>query len=253
MVHFFCIATLLFVAHHLLVGEPRTITITPGLKAELGRRFLDLNGRKPTREEFEKALDQWKRDEALFREALRKGLDRDDPSIRSALVDKMHALAAFEAPNREPSDADLEHWLASHRGRYEMPLRYDFEFVAFPKSESNAREELGRFERAVNRGDKPATLGRPLLGGNLTKDSMKGRLPPKLAKRIPSLPLSKWQRVESDETLWLTRVKKVEGGLPSLEELRPRLVADWSFATRQKAIERILERTVDRYRFEESP
>src|SRR5450432_2097627 len=115
LLHFFIMGAFLFVAQRWVVGDPRTITVSPGLRAELRRRFQDLNGRKPEPAEFEKSLQQWERDEALFREALRERLDRDDPSVRAALVDKMHARAALEVPKREPTQAELDAWLAAHR------------------------------------------------------------------------------------------------------------------------------------------
>jgi PPIC-type PPIASE domain len=253
LVHFFGVGALLFLVQHLLVGDPRTITVTPGLSAELTRRFQDLNGRKPNPAELATALQKWERDEALFREALREHLDRDDPSVRTALVDKMHALAAFEVPKREPTEAELQSWLGAHRSLYETPLRYDFEFVAFPKAEPAAAEHLEKFARATQEGANASTLGRSVIGGNLTTPEMKDRIPPELAERIPSLPLGQWQRLETKQSLLLARVNHVEGGLPSPEELRARLIADWSFATRQDAAERILQHTVDRYRIEPRP
>jgi hypothetical protein len=253
LVHFFAIGALLFVVHHSVVGNPRTITVTPGLRAELTRRFQDTNGRKPDAAELATALHQWERDEALFREALRDRLDRDDPSVRAALVDKMHARASFEVPKREPTEADLDAWLASHRSLYETPLRYDFEFVAFPKAEPTAQEQLAKFERASSAGANLAALGRPIVGGNLTVSDMNGRIEPELVARIPTLALGQWQRVETKQSLFLARVIHVEGGLPSRAELRPHLVADWTCSTRQEAVDRILQSTVDRYRFEQRP
>jgi hypothetical protein len=251
MVHFFLVGAVLFGFQRCWIGDSRTIVVTPGLEAELARRFQDLHGRSPAPAEFEAELRRWEHDEALFREALRRRLDRDDPSIRTVLVDKMNALAAFEVPERDPTEAELERWLSSHRTQYEAPRRYDFEFAKFPKAEGSAQRELERFERAIQRGSSPTSLGRPILGGNLTAADMKGRIAPELAARIPTLPPGQWQRFETDQDLLLARVKRVEGGLPSPEELRPRLVADWSLATRREAIERVLEQTVARYRFEE--
>src|SRR4051812_42067591 len=115
LVHFFFIGALLFGAQHWLLGDSRAITVTPGLRAELRRRFQDLNGRTPNPAELAQSLAQWERDEALFREALREHLERDDPAVRSALIDKMHARAALEVPKREPTTAELDAWLAAHR------------------------------------------------------------------------------------------------------------------------------------------
>ncbi|HTV23498.1 MAG TPA: peptidylprolyl isomerase [Polyangiaceae bacterium] len=254
LVHFFVLGALLFTLHRAVIGDPRTIVVTPGLKAELGRRFEDLRGRAPSAAELDAELRQWERDEAVFREALRQGLDRDEPAIRGALVAKMRAIAAAEASGateRAPTEDELQRWLASHRALYEMPARYDFEFVAFPRTTADAGAERERFERALHDGAAPATLGRPVLGGNMSLPDMQGRVAPELVERLPSFPLGEWQRVDAQHELLLARVKRLDGGLPSLDELRPRLVADWTQAAQQEAVERVLQRSVDRYHIEE--
>jgi hypothetical protein len=49
-------------------------------------------------------------------------------------------------------------------------------------------------------------------------------------------------------------VKGVGGGMPTRQQLGPRLIADWKRVTQQEAVDAILQRTVlDRYRFEEQP
>ena len=253
VVHFFLLGALLFAGHHWLVGDPRTIVVTPGLQQELARRFQDQHGRAPDASELSADLHQWQRDEALYREALRRRLDRDDPTVRTVLVDKMRALAAAEIRERAPSEQELSGWLAAHRDRYEAPLRYDFEYFDFPKAEGDARRELERVERALGEGANPTMLGRPLLGGNLTVADMPGRIAPQLASRLPELAPGQWQRIETEPDLLLARVKRTSGGLPGADVLRPRLVADWTEATRREAIERILQQTVDRYRVETRP
>ena len=45
---FFALGALLFLAHRLFVGAPRTVVITPGVKADLSRRYQDANGRPPS-------------------------------------------------------------------------------------------------------------------------------------------------------------------------------------------------------------
>src|SRR6187399_2211156 len=85
VVRFFGIGALLFLGHRWFVGDPRTITTTPAIEAELRRRFQGLNGREPGPWELEAAVHDWERDEALFREALHERLDRDDPMVRAVL------------------------------------------------------------------------------------------------------------------------------------------------------------------------
>ena len=169
------------------------------------------------------------------------------------LVARMRERAAFEVLKRQPDDAQLEAWLQTHRETYEEPLRYDFEFIAFPKAQSNAQEALEASERALAAGKNPASMGRPVVGGDLTVAEMKDRVEPELVERIPSLSPGGWWRVETKQSLLLARVKHVGGGLPGFETLKPRLMEDWWFAARRDAVERIVERIVERYHFEERP
>jgi hypothetical protein len=250
---FFAAGALLFVAHRAFVGAPRTVVVTAAVKAELARQFQETNGRPPTAAERAADIQKWKTDEVLFREALREHLDRDDPGIRAILADKMRMRAAFEAPKREPTDAELDAWLAAHRSEYQTPPRYDFEFIAFPKTDPRAQTERDDFDRAITQGKNPAGLGRPVIGGNLIADDMKGRVEPELAARIPGLQPGAWQRLETHQSFVLARVKSTDTGVPTREKVGAQLIADWKRAAQKEAVDRVLQPRVDRYRFEEEP
>jgi hypothetical protein len=251
--HFFLIGALLFGLERRLNPDERTIVVAPGVKSALVRNFRDMNGRSPSTEELDAAFVTWKRDEALYREALREGLERDDPMIRAALAGKMRRRAALEAPKRQPSDAELAAWLAAHPELYSMPVRYDYEYVAFPKSQANAQEKRAEFERALRSGEDPARLGRSILGGNLTAEELAERLGPTLAERIRSLPPRTWLPLENDESFLLARLNRSAGGLPKLEEVRPRLISDWMDAMEREAVERATRAIAESYHFEEEP
>jgi hypothetical protein len=251
--HFFAAGLLLFAAHRLFVGDPRTITVTPGVRAEVGRRLRDHTGRTPTSAELEAALSEWKRDEALYREALRQRLDRDDSTVRTVLADKMRERAAVGLPKHVPTNAELQQWLASHRNLYETPRRYDYESLTLDRSAPAAEREIDRVASALDAGAEPASLGRPVVGGTLTVDEIRARFDAALAGEVAALPLGTWRRIERQDKALLVRVRRVEGGLPSFEELRPRLAADFTYAAEQRAIEQELRRIVERYRFEERP
>ena len=246
--HFFVAGAVLFLAHRLLVGAPRTVTVTRAVRADLARVFQDVNGRQPTADELAAEIHKWQSDEALSREALREHLDRDDPGIRTILADKMRLRASFEVPRRTPTDAELDAWLAQHRDRYQMPARYDFEFVAFPRAEAHALQDRDAFERALQAGKPAASLGRPVV----RFPPITGR--PRLAARILLLPAGgPWQRVETPDAFYLARLKAIGGGVPTRQQLGERLVEDWQRATQQEATDRILQKTLDRYRFEVQP
>ena len=249
--HFFIVGAMLFVAHRVVMGEPRTIVVTPGLKADLARRFLDDNGRTPTVDEAEKALSNWKRGEALYREALREGLDRNDGAIRTILIDKVHARAIVEAPKRQPTEADLTEWLNAHRGLYEKPRRYALEWVTVDPARQNATDELAKLADKLNAGADSRVIGRPIFGANLTEAEIQERFGASLAASVAALPTGRWQDASSAGALQVMRVNGAEGGLPPPDELRPRLLVDWTAAQQAQEASRAIDDMVAKYRFEE--
>lgn len=248
---FFAIGALLFFVHRLVTGDERTIVVTPGVKADLERKFRDHQRREPTPAELEQALRDWKRDEALYREALIEQLDRDDPTIRTVLADKVRARAALAVPPRQPSEAELERWFASHPELYAAPRRYDYESVAFPKSDADAAEQRAAFERALAEGKDARTLGRPIVGGKLDTEILRQRVGPELSALIMRLAPGRWERSENDASLLLVRLKGVDGGVPPLANVRPRVIADLLAAERQQAVDRATQAVVERFHFEE--
>lgn len=248
---FFVVGALLFGAHRLVVGDGRVIVLTPGVRAELARQYQDANGRAPTPVEMEAQIRAWQRDEALAREALRAGLDRNDRNVRTVLADKVRARVALGVPARQPTPAELDAWLAAHRSLYASPPRYDYGAIAFPKADPASAAELARFERAIAAGADARMLGRPIVGADLGDADLKERVGPALAAQIESLPVGKWRRLERPDAFLLARLNAVEGGLPPADVLRPRLLADWQLADRQREIDRAVQALVDRYRLEE--
>lgn len=251
VVHFFSLAVVLFLVHHWVVGDPRTIEVTVATRAAIMQRFNDQRGHAPTPAEQDAALRDWREDEALYREALRDRLDRDDPAVRAALINRVRTRAALEAPKRVPSAAELDQWLAAHRSLYETSRRYALDWVAFSKKDAAASEQRDKFEQAARAGADIRFLGRPIYGAKLTADEVKEKLGVALSQAIAGYQFAAWQRSESDSDLLLVRVNEVEGGLPSPDELHARLVTDWTADQRTNDAARSVAKIVERYQFEE--
>jgi hypothetical protein len=250
--HFFVLGALLFAAHRLVAGDPNAIVVTPGLKADLARRFQDDQGRPPTAAEAAAALRTWKLEEALFREALRQGLERDDRGVRSLLIEKLRAQALSEAPKQNPSEAELTRWLDTHRSLYETPQRYLLEWLAVEKTKAGARTELGELEAKLKAGTEPTQLNRPVFGANLDSAAARERLGDGLANQLAALQPGQWRVTENATELLVFRVKSVSGGLPEQAELHARLLVDCSAALQAEAAAAALQKLAAQYRFEES-
>jgi hypothetical protein len=253
LVHFFVLGALLFAANSLLRPETREVVVTPGLKADLWRRFQDDRRRPPNPKEQDEILTNWRRDEALYREALERGLYRTDVNVRSVLVERMRNDAALEVSVPLPSDAELESFIRANPKRYERPRRYDFQFLTFSKSDANVAKSFVDAQAALQHGSKPSELGRPLTGAKLTQEDLAGRVPAELAAHIAQLALGEWTRVEGEREIWLVRVQRILGGFPELREIREAAAADWTERTRALTVSRELQKTVDLYHFKEVP
>jgi len=250
-VHFFIIAAAILFTHRLAVGDPRVIVITPALKGDLLRRYQDQLSRPPTSGEADSFMRAWKEEEALYREALREGLDRDDPTVRNVLISKMRDRVALQARMPEPTEAELQHYFEQHRDQFEAPMIYEHEYVAFPKSEVGAERERAKYERLLKADATTASLGLHSTAAKVNRERIEQQFGPETADRICHLPIGQWQELETNDRLLLVKMIEVQGGLPEPQALHARLLAGWQAIMGQKAVEQATHVISDRYRFEE--
>src|SRR5262249_52816132 len=101
-------------------GVVRRLSLAATQWGRTGRREDDLTqmtvtwraqGRPPpTEKEMKSLLDEKIRQEVLYREALKLGLDKDDTIVRRRMVQKMDFLADDLSDLREPSRDELKAW-----------------------------------------------------------------------------------------------------------------------------------------------
>jgi hypothetical protein len=250
-VHFFAIAAAALLAQRLIVGDAHTIELGPALKADLLRRYHDQMGRAATPVEAESVLANWKTEEALYREALREGLDREDPAVRNLLINKMRERLLLQTPLGEPTEAELQQFLEQHRADYEAPLLYEHEYVVFPKQEPGAEQQRAKYERQLAAGATPTSLGLRSTVANVDRARIEQEFGPAVASQIPSLPAGQWRKLETNDRLLLVKLNGIQGGLAAPAVLHEQLLAGWKAAKAQKAVKQATEAVARRYRFEE--
>jgi hypothetical protein len=250
--HFFVLAALVLSGQRLMADDPRTIEITPAIKADLLRRYQDQLNRPPTAAEAEAFMAAWKAEEALYREALREGIDRDDATVRAVLVSKMRERAMLQSRTPEPTEADLRQFLEQHRDAFEAPLLYEHEYVAFPKAEPGAEEARAKYERQLSAGATPASLGLRSTAANVDRARIEQTFGAEVAEKIAHLPPAQWQKLETADRLLLVKLIRIQGGLPEPAELRARLIAGWKGVKQQQATAEATRMIAERYRFEET-
>lgn len=113
-----------FAAERWLAAEDagrRVITLTDEQVDALAARWDAQWGRPPTGRELRGLIDEAVREEILYREALRRGLDRGDPIVRRRLAQKMTFMLEDSAPLPAPTAREVEEHFAAHAERYRDP------------------------------------------------------------------------------------------------------------------------------------
>jgi hypothetical protein len=205
----------------------RTIAITREREAALAVNFEQLMGRVPTDQELDGLIAGDIREEVLYREALRLGLDQDDPVIRRRLSKKMDELAAAEAEGAEPSDADLTTWLAAHPDRFATGANVSFDQAAFA-SEAAARAALANGDADGEALDLPRHVDAMPLA------EVRERFGVQFAEGIADLkPGTRWQGPIPSGLGWhIVRLSAHDPGkIPPLADIRAAIVDDWRAST----------------------
>lgn len=225
----------------------RTIEVP---EAEIEARFERRAGRAPSADEAAALIEQWVDEEALYREALALGLDRDDPVIRGRLVEKMRFLVA--GPDREPDEAALSAWLAERADRYAVPRRTSLVQV-FVRGGPGAPERVRSLHEDLEAGVDPATLGDPLAHPRrlaLRSDPwLETRFGAEFTERLAEAPAGRWTAVRSSLGWHLVRVdERLDGRAARLDEARASVRRDLLAADRDTARRSGIDKVRARYR-----
>lgn len=134
LLHFFILGAMLFALYQFLNDNPKfsanEIVLSQSGVDNLVFAFQKTWQRQPTEEELQSLIDNWLREEIMYREGVAIGFDLDDPVIRRRVAQKMSFVADGLVPDA-PAEEDLEAWLDSHMDDYRLPSRYAFRQVYF--------------------------------------------------------------------------------------------------------------------------
>jgi hypothetical protein len=98
--------------------------------------------RPPTQEELQGLVNDYVRDEVLYREARTMGLDQDDVIVRRRMRQKFEFLVEdMAARTGPPSDQELEAYLRQHVDKYSEEPSFGFEQIFFSREKRGASAE----------------------------------------------------------------------------------------------------------------
>lgn len=136
LLHFLIAGFALFVLygglHRSTVNQdPQRIEITPQIVQRIAISWLARWQRPASEQQLQGMIDEYVKEEILYREALKLGLDKDDTIIRRRLAQKMDFLAEDVASLREPAPGVLEAWYNQHQDHYAPPPLTTFRHLFF--------------------------------------------------------------------------------------------------------------------------
>ncbi len=231
IVHFLAAAAVLFL-YFVWVGEPadpasRTITVTREDRAAMALQWERTMQRPPTDAELDALVEIFLREEVLYREAIRLGLDRDDTVVRKRLANKMDYLAASMAETAAVSDDILIEWLAQYPERFAPDVRYSFDQMYFA-------ERAAAAAALTSAPTKVEAISLPSAFENASRSEVEGRLGRAFTATLDALqPGNKWVGPVASGFGWhVVRLRAREiGKSPTLAEIRSEVEADWRSST----------------------
>jgi len=245
MLHFLLIGIGLFAAYQWMAPGDSSgrIVITQGVVDDLVTQHVAAKGREPSSTDLNHLIESYVRDEILYREGVRLGLDRDDIVVKRRVRQKIEMIAEEDASTRAPTDADLSAYLTANQARFVQPAILTFEqvFIAASTSGPGVVQAVAVTRAALRTGADPEELGKPtLLPHRMTRtpaDLVARDFGASFAAALDKVPLGEWiGPIDSSFGAHYVRVSdRTPAVAPQLEAVRDQVVREWENERRQRA------------------
>ena len=261
LVHFLVLGLIIFAVYHALnrsnEQEPDKIVVTQARIEQLAGLFAKTWQRPPTAAELKGLIDDYVKEEILYREALTLGLDNDDTVIRRRLRQKMEFLSDTVIGALNPTNEELETYLKSNMSKFELDPQIAFEqvFLNPERRGDQIEEDAASILEALNSNAAAdaAKLGDatllPLELDLTSATRISQTFGPQFAKAIDQLTPGAWGGpIKSTLGTHLVRVnKRKPGRVPALSEVRAAVKREWATEQRKKLEDKRFAELLKRY------
>ena len=262
LLHFLLIGGSLFLLYGLQnetsINDDNRIVINEADIERLITLWQKKRQRLPTQLELNGLIEQRIREEVMYREAMAMGLEHNDPIVRRRLAQKVEFISSDLAELVEPADTELSDYLDSHRERFELPARINFEQV-YLNIDQHGEQLLQDAQQLLNELRKPGsqidinTVGDPFMFGqqhsHLSAQGVSRLFGQDFANTIFSLPVGSWQGpVSSGYGVHLVRIgSKTVATLPELAAVQDKVRNEWQAEQRRQIDESFYQSLRQRY------
>jgi peptidyl-prolyl cis-trans isomerase C len=267
LLHFLLLGGLVYAASVQLQADSdrHRIDAGPARRARLEATYRQQYGVAPTPAQLKQLLDQYIRNEVLYREGLAMGLEQDDEIVRRRVVQKVEFVNEDLDTQAQPDEPALAAYFRAHQDRYNTAPVVSFQhfFVsADAGGEIVAKLRAQRLLRSLQRGvaaggtaPRNTAAGDPFAAGSqftaLSRGAANGLFgDSQLSEALFAQPVGEWTGPYRSAYGWhLVRISDRQGVQPAaLEAIRARVIADYSSDLREQRNLLAFRRIASKYR-----
>jgi PPIC-type PPIASE domain len=260
--HFLLLGAVIFVIadrpRSIAVPSEKKIVVTQSQIESIVVGFSRTWMRPPTREELQGLVNDYVRDEVVYREARTMGLDQDDVIVRRRMRQKFEFLVEdMMARTGPPSDQELEAYLRQHADKYREEPSFGFEQIFFSREKRGASAEAEALAMLERLRDKSAIdiekLGDAFLLPSQFENTSAGETArlfgDKFINKLTETQLGTWAGpIESSYGLHLVRVNaRIPEVDPPLAKVRESVLRDLLSDRRKQELDIQYEKLRARY------
>lgn len=256
LLHFFALGVLLFALFSGVNDDgmraPDEIVIDAARVAAIESQFERVWQRPPTSDETAGLVDNWIREEVLYREGMALGLDRDDPILRRRVVQKMDFISE-DLADSPPTEDELRAFFAANVADYRLDARFSFrQFFFDPAAHGDSLEAaFVTALDAVKDGQLPesdATL-LPSEMSDASSSAVRKTFGDRFVEALAGSPVGDWVGpLASSYGVHLVRIdEKQEARLPDFDSVRAAVERDLRAEQRRERKDAIYEKLRKRY------
>jgi hypothetical protein len=253
-------AVIFFISERSRIAVPsgKKIVVTQSQIESIVVGFSRTWMRPPTQEELQGLVNDYVRDEVLYREARTMGLDQDDVIVRRRMRQKFEFLVEDMAARTDPpSDQELEAYLRQHADKYSEEPSFGFEQIFFSREKRGASAEAEATAMLARLRGKSAidieTLGDAFLLPSQFEKTSAGETArlfgEKFTNELTKTQLGTWAGpIESSYGLHLVRVNaRIPEVAPPLANVRESVLRDLLSDRRKQELDTQFEKLRARY------
>jgi hypothetical protein len=216
--------------------------------------------RPPTPEEMQGLVDDYIREEVLYREAKAMGLDQDDTIVRRRMRQKFEFLSEdLAAKGAPPNEQELEAYRRQYADKYQEEPRFTFEHIFFNRekhgksAEADANAVLARLTGRNGAAIDVEKLGDafllPFRFENVSAGETARLFGENFGKQLATVEPGSWAGpLESSYGLHLVRVdERLPGAAPQLANVREAVLRDLLNERRKQELDAQYARLRARY------